>query len=98
VKEKAGLCTDFAPSCLTYLLLWGSPCHFQNYPSGPCFRCQLLPFTCRTWVTGAIKDEGTTESCSIAPLMKHTTAFIKSFLQRAFGQKKRAKYYMLRLP
>jgi hypothetical protein len=21
VKEKAGLCTDFAPSCLTYLLL-----------------------------------------------------------------------------
>jgi hypothetical protein len=41
VKEKAGLCTDFAPSCVTYLLLWGSSCHFQNSPPGPCFRCQL---------------------------------------------------------
>jgi hypothetical protein len=36
VKEKAVLCTNFAPSCLTYLILWGSSCHFQNSPSGPC--------------------------------------------------------------
>jgi hypothetical protein len=55
------------------------------------------PFTGGTWVTEAIKDEGTTESCSIATLMNHTTAFINSFFQRAFGQKKYAKNYMSRL-
>jgi hypothetical protein len=30
-------------------------------------------------VTRAIKDEGTTESCSVATLMKHNNAFINSF-------------------
>jgi hypothetical protein len=45
-------------------------------------------------VTEAIKDEEATESCSIATLMKHTTAFITPFTQKAFGQKKHAKYYV----
>jgi hypothetical protein len=58
VKEKAGLCTDFAPSFLTYVLLWGSLHHFQNYPSGQCFRHQLLLFTSRTLVTEAVKECG----------------------------------------
>jgi hypothetical protein len=56
------------------------------------------PFIGWTWVTGAIKDEGTTKSCSIATLMNITSAFCKLlFSQRACGQKKHAKYYMSRL-
>jgi hypothetical protein len=46
------------------------------------------PFTCGTWVTGAIKDEGTTESCSVATLMKHTTAFIYSFFKESLWSEK----------
>jgi hypothetical protein len=41
--------------------------------------CKL--FTSGTWVTKAIKDEGTTESCSIATLMKYTF-FYKLLLHR----------------
>jgi hypothetical protein len=33
-------------------------------------------------VTGAVKGEGTTESCSIATLMKHTSAFYKLLFHR----------------
>jgi hypothetical protein len=57
-----------------------------------------LPFIDWTWLTRAIKDEGTTESCSIATLMNITSAFYKLlFSQRAFGQKNHAKYYISRV-
>jgi hypothetical protein len=42
----------------------------------------LLLFMCWTWVTGAVKDEGTTESCSIATLMKIISAFYKLLFHR----------------
>jgi hypothetical protein len=38
----------------------------------------VMPFTSRTWVMEAGRDEGTTESCSIATLMKYMLLFINS--------------------
>jgi hypothetical protein len=53
----------------------------------------MLPFISWTWVTEAGKDGGTIEFCSIATLLKITSVFS----QRAFGQKKPAKYFVSRL-
>jgi hypothetical protein len=49
-------------------------------------------------VTGDEKDGEAIKLCSIATLLKITSAFHKLlFSQRAFGQKKHAKYYVSRL-
>jgi hypothetical protein len=50
------------------------------------FKCK--PFTGGTWVTEAIKYEGTTESCSIATLMKYTLLFINSFYTESIWSEK----------
>jgi hypothetical protein len=42
----------------------------------------MLLFIGWTWVTGAIKDEGTTESCLISTLMKIISAFYKLLFHR----------------
>jgi hypothetical protein len=55
--------------------IWGIP-----------VRCK--PFTGRTWMTEAIKDEVTTESCSIATLMKHPLLFINSFYTESIWSEK----------
>jgi hypothetical protein len=47
-----------------------------------------MPFTSGTRVTEAGRDERTTESCSIATLMKHTTAFINSFYTESIWSEK----------
>jgi hypothetical protein len=44
-------------------------------------------FTSGTWVTKAIKDNKTTESCSIATLMKHTAAFINFYTESIWSEK-----------
>jgi hypothetical protein len=48
--------------------------------------CKL--FTGGTWVTKAIKDEGTTESCSTANLMKHPLLFMNSFYTESIWTEK----------
>jgi hypothetical protein len=45
-------------------------------------------FTSGTWVTEARRDEGTTESCSIATLMKYTLLFINSFYTKSIWSEK----------
>jgi hypothetical protein len=47
-----------------------------------------MPFTGRTWVTEAKRDEGTTESCSIVTLMKYTLLFINSFYTESIWSEK----------
>jgi hypothetical protein len=47
-----------------------------------------MPFTSGTWVTEAGKDEGTTESWSIATLMKYTLIFINSFYTESIWSEK----------
>jgi hypothetical protein len=47
-----------------------------------------MPFTRGTWVTEAIKDEGTTESCSIATLMKYTLLLTNSFYTESIWSEK----------
>jgi hypothetical protein len=49
-------------------------------------RCK--PFTSRTWMIKAITDEVTTESCSIATLMKHPLLFINSFYKESIWSEK----------
>jgi hypothetical protein len=65
--------------------------HFPNvfiYPDSGCTSFPVMPFTSRTWVTKARRDEGTTESCSIATLMKYTLLFINSFYkERVWSEK-----------
>jgi hypothetical protein len=56
---------------------------FPQYPKEHC-----KPFTGGTWVTEAIKDEGTAESCSIATLMKHPLLFINSFFAESIWSEK----------
>jgi hypothetical protein len=82
VKEKAGLCTDFAPSCLTYLLLWGSSRHFQNSPSGPCLGANCMPFISRTWVTEAVERWGDYWVLLNSHFNEVYVAFYKLFLHR----------------
>jgi hypothetical protein len=47
-----------------------------------------MPFTGGTWVTEAGRDAGTTESCSIATLMKCTLLFINSFYTESIWSEK----------
>jgi hypothetical protein len=62
VKEKAELCTDFAPSCLTYFPSVRVSTSLSKLSFRSLFRHQLLPFNGGTWVTRAGKDGGTIES------------------------------------
>jgi hypothetical protein len=47
-----------------------------------------MPFAGGTWVTKAERDEVTTESCSIATLMKYTLLCINSFYTESIWSEK----------
>jgi hypothetical protein len=49
---------------------------------------RLLLFIGWTWVTGAVKDEGTTESCSTATLMSITSTFYKLLFSESIWSEK----------
>jgi hypothetical protein len=53
-----------------------------------CKHKAVMPFTCGTWVIAARRDEGTTESCSIATLMKYTLLFTNSFYTESIWSEK----------
>jgi hypothetical protein len=79
VKEKAGTLPQ-----LVSLTSFCEGLHitFKIILQVPVSGHQLLPFIGWTWVTRAVKDEGTTESCSTATLMKITSAFYKLLFHR----------------
>jgi hypothetical protein len=57
----------------------------------------VMPFTGGTWVTKARRDEGTTESCSIATLMKYTLLFINSFYTESIWSEKACQAFRVKV-